>query len=388
MSGSGNVFTSQIPKTAFGEVSVAEATPRVLMHFPYNLNTEIVNTSTTGSGSVTHANDFAVISSGAATSSSGTLSSIKNLEYYPGTGAICRFTAVFDEGVEGNSRIAGCGSSTDGFFFGYNGTAFGILYRAGGVDTWISQENWNQDPMDGSSRSSQTLVPQNGNVYQIQYQWLGFGQIDFLIENQYSGTLKKVHSIRYSNQNTTVSVNNPTFPFRAHSENTTNDTAVVIKVPLVGMYIQGKESDISYLRKGIDASKSVTTEAAVLTIRNKSTYQSVTNLVNVQPDFISLATDGSKSVIFRFYLNPTLGGTPSYTDISTNTSVVDYDVAGTTVTGGVLVASIPAAKIDNQNVLFKNYNLILPPGNWFTITAESDLTNSVLVGASWVERFT
>jgi len=42
---------TQVDSTAFGELAVQQPTVVALAHFPYNLNTDIVTTSTTGPGS-------------------------------------------------------------------------------------------------------------------------------------------------------------------------------------------------------------------------------------------------------------------------------------------------------------------------------------------------
>lgn len=378
-----NLFSS-----AFGETLVVQPSPRVLIHFPYNLNTDIVTTSNTGSGTVTHSNHFAVIQSGAATSSSGTLESKGLLEYNPGTGGLARFTAIFDTPADGNTQIAGIGSSTDGYFFGYNGETFGILHRARGSDSWIPQDTWNGNQMLGNERYVQTLVPQNGNVYQIRYQWLGFGAIQFCIENSESGQFCVVHTIYYANKNTSVSVNNPTFPFYCISSNTTNSTNVQIKVPSIGLYIEGMENNVGEVRNAIDNTKTgVTTETNIITIRNKTTYQSENNRVIINPDLLTMAVDGTKNSVLRVWLNATLGGSPSYTDISTNTSVVEYDTAGTTVSGGKLVGSFAVSKAGSLVQEFRDFNLLLNPGSTITITAESSASTDATAAIAWAERF-
>lgn len=373
--------------TAFGEASVAQVTAKNLVHFPYNINADIVSTSTTGSGSVTHSGQLAVVGSGAATSSSGQLMTNRLLEYNPGIGALVRFTSIFTTGVEGNTQIAGIGNDNDGFFFGYNGTEFGILHRAGGSDTWISQDAWNGNRMQGNEREIQTLDPTKGNVFQIQYQWLGFGAIRFFIEDHVTGEFEIVHTIRFANNNTDTSVDNPTFPFCAESTNTTNNTNVTINIASIGMFIEGIENTAGETRNAIDNTKTITTEENVLTIRNKSTYQGVSNKVIIQPDFFTVASDGTKNATIRIYGNATLGGTPSYNDISVNTSVVDYDIAGTTVSGGKLLAIFELAKNDAYSQSFREFEFYLNPGETMTFAAVSSASNEVTVGISWAERF-
>jgi len=374
--------------TAFGELSVAQPSPRVLVHFPYNINTDIISTTVAASGTVTHSGQFAVIGAGAATSSNASMETNRLLEYNPGTGGLARFTAVFTDGVAGNSQIAGIGSTTDGFFFGFNGTEFGILHRAASSDTWIPQTKWNGNRMLGNERYLQTLDPTVGNVFQIRYQWLGFGAIRFYIEDQVRGSLELVHTIQYANANTLVSVNNPSFPFYAQSANTTNNTNVTIQISSIGLYIEGKDSSAGETRQAKDNTKTaVSTETNILTIRNKATYQSVPNRVVVQPDFVTAAVDGTKNATIRIYANATLGGSPSYTDISTNTSVVDFDVAGTTVSGGVLLASFALDKVGSFNQAFREFEFFLNPGDTMTFSAESTANTDATVAISWAERF-
>lgn len=374
--------------TAFGELAVAQPTPRALVHFPYNLNTDIVSTSTVGSGAVTYASQFANISSGAAINSSGTLQTVRFLEYNPGTGALAKFTCVFGNSVSGNTQIAGIGTSTNGLFFGYNGTSFGILYRSAGVDTWIPQEQWNGNRMLGDESYIQTLNPLKGNVFQIRYQWLGFGAIQFGIENSITGLIEIVHTIRYANSNTAVSLQNPSFPFMAVSSNTTNNTAVIMKIPSIGLYIEGSDGSAGETRNAITNTKTgVSTEVNILTLSNKSTYQGVTNTVVVQPDFLTIAVDGTKNAIIKVYLNATLGGSPSYTDIRTNNSVVAYDVAGTTVSNGILLAAFALAKAGSLSQAFREFNFYLSPGQTMTFSAQSAISTEATVAISWAERF-
>lgn len=393
MSGSGGLgsdiqTTGNNTYSAFGDLRVAENYPTVLMHFPYNVNADIASDDSTASGSLSVSNELLQVSSGAATSSKGQITSLKALEYHPGLGALARMTAIYGTGTAGNEQIVGIGDDNDGFFFGYNGTDFGIMRRSGGSDTWVAQADWNEDTFDGNGPSGVTLDTTKGNVFQIQFQWLGFGQINFGIENPNTGAVTLVHTIRYTNQNTALSIKNPTLPMLAASENTTNNTDIVMQVGCLASYIEGQPNANSYTRNAISNTKAVTTEANVLTIRNKSTFASVTNKIRIQPDFLEIASDGNQNVTLNVYLNTTLGGSPSYTDIGTNTSVVDYDVAGTTVTGGTLVAAFALAKVDSNTVLFKDYNFVLNPGDTLTFAALSGASNSVTVGLSWVERFT
>ena len=119
-------------KTAFGESIVGQLTPQIQLTFQYNINTEIVDTFPNQSGTVTQATSMAVISTGAAANSSAALLSKDIARYAAGMGLVCRFTALFTTGVANSCQLGGMGNAGEGYFFGYDGTAFGILRRKDG----------------------------------------------------------------------------------------------------------------------------------------------------------------------------------------------------------------------------------------------------------------
>ena len=374
-------------QTAFGEVSVAQNTGRIFGQFTYNLNTELFSNDSTASGTVTVTPPFANISSGAATNSTGVLTSEDVLEYFPGIGALARFTALYTTGVVGNTQFVGIGTALNGLFIGFNGVDFCINRRASGTNNITTQANFNVDKLDGTGPSTMTLDPTKGNVYQISYQWLGFGQITFSVEDPLGGRFTVFHAIRYANANTTTSITQSTLPFKIESNNTTNATAIVVKVPSLAAFIQGTPGTESFLIHGASNSKTLTTEVAVLTIRNNTTYAGVPNFILVSPLNISAASDGAKSVLFNLYKNATLGGVPSFVDYNANTSVMSIDKAGTTVTGGILLSSIALNKSSNLIYPIANSGFKLHPGDTLTVSAVSAGSNDVVVSIMWQERF-
>jgi len=75
--------------------------------------------------------------------------------------------------------------------------------------TFISQSSWNLDTVDGSGPSGMTLDPTKGNVYEIGFQYLGFGNAFFSIEEPDSGRMTPVHVIKNANARITPVLKNP-----------------------------------------------------------------------------------------------------------------------------------------------------------------------------------
>jgi len=380
-------ITQQNPLTAFGDLEVAENSARIQLQFAYNVNLAEVSTTVTGSGSVTHSQPFAVCSTTAAASSSAKVASKNNIHYRTGQGGNIFFTAVFTTGVADSTQIVGIGDSVDGLFFGYNGATFGINRRYNSGDNWIAQADWNVDPMTGSGPSGQTLVPTNGNVYRIQYQWLGFGMIKLYIENTNTGSFQLVHQIKYANTSAVTTLLNPSLPLMFEAKNTTNTSNVVVKVPSMAAFVEGKLVNTGLVfSKGV--SLSVTTQAAIWTLKCNTTFNSITNKKYIQPLMISLAPTGNIILTYELILNATLGGSPSYTDISTTTSVASFDVAGTTVANGRSLGVFYVNGNNNITIDLSELNLSLNPGDTLTIAGTSSGAASTAGAAlTWVEQF-
>lgn len=379
------------PIGPFGELISVLPEPVVQCTFPYAVNAAQATLSNTGTGSSTSwAAQLISLVSGTANNGTASLQSVATARYGAGQGIELTFSTIFDSGTALNTQIVGVGSATDGYFFGYNGTAFGILRRANSVDTWVAQTAWSVDKMDGTGPSGMTLNTAKGNVYKIQYQWLGFGMITFSMESSATGLFQVVHQIAYANLNTAPSTANPSFPFYAQTLNGASGvTSKTIQLGSFAIFTLGSSLLIPVLRQASGQSViNITTEVAVITVKNKATNVlggTNTNRTPLMIDWISIATAGTKPVVIRLLKNTTLGGSPSYTDISTALSIAQKDIAGTTVTGGVEYWSSAIAGGGNLYFDVTQLRLFCYPGETFTFSAQSAGNADVSVRTGWRE---
>ena len=394
------------PTTAFGEVKVAEITPVEQIDFVYGINTLKVKTTTTGSGTATGSGGLGIVSTGAATSSSAVIYSGRNLKYRPGQGALVRFTALFTTGAANSVQYAGIGfpDLSDGLFFGYNGTGFGIHTITASSVTTVAQADWNIDTMDGtggaSNPSGQTLDPTKGNVFQIQYQYLGFGALYFSIEDSTTGTFVPVHVIRYANTYTVPSLTNPSMPILWAVQNTTNNTDIVVKGASAMAAVEGKR-ELLGPRHGYDNTKTtVTTQTNAFTILNCTTFNGKKNggLVRLRSISYGSNTGGVTSgiVTVRVVKNTTLGGTPSYTPTNGSTSdngvtitsgnaISSVDTAGTTITGGSVEYNGVIAVGGSGSLDLSDLNIYASPGETVTVSVASTQSCTVGAAVTWSE---
>jgi hypothetical protein len=127
------------PILPFGSVHTESLYPIFQTDAVYGLNTAEVLATTghaTGgvsSGGVVGTGNLFKCSTGTTALSFATLQSRRRLRYRAGQGIVGRFTALFSTPAALSILVAGFGTGESGFYFGYNGTSFGILYSTGGV---------------------------------------------------------------------------------------------------------------------------------------------------------------------------------------------------------------------------------------------------------------
>jgi len=264
--------------------------------------------------------------------------------------------------------------------------------RAGvaATDTWVAQSDWNVDTFDGNGDSGVTLDPTKGNVYQLQYQWLGFGMIKFFIENGTTGNMVNVHNIQYANANTVLSAVNPSFPCYVGAINTTNTSNITVSTGSLMAGVQGLK-EITGLNNGASAAKVNTgaTEIPILSIRNKVVYQNKLNRVDVKLSYMSSSAEHTKAVTVNFYANATLVAA-SWVDVSTNTSVVEKDTSATSFSGGRKLFSLALGKTGNETIQLTNALAgLLHPGDVLTATSipASGNNSETSISFNWTEDF-
>lgn len=380
-----------VPTTSFGDIDIAEPTPKVQLQFVYGVNPSETTIVTTGTGTVTSNSPYAVVQSSASTNSSAILFSKDIVPYREGQGGLYFFTALFRTGVAGNVQMGGCGGTVNGLFFGYNGTVFGINRRSNGIDNWVVQNSWNGDPMNGTGISRMTLNPLFGNVYKIQMSWLGFGAINFFIENPTTGNFVKVHTIRYPNSGTVTSILQPSAPLLLSSTNTTNNTNISIQCPSMAGFVEGLDNQIGNVFSFSIANTILValTEGNLLGLRNNATFQGILNYKTIKVINLSLRNVSQFCNVF-LRLNATLSGSVVYNNIDSTQSCASVTGALVSVTGGTVTAVyttfIPSGRF--MQVDLSPYNIYLYPGDSLTLSIAPQGANSSNIGSlSWIEMY-
>lgn len=141
---------------------------------------------------------------------------------------------------------------------GVTATFSQILSPTQATDNWVYQSNWNSDRADNTGILP-TIDFTKGNVFQIQYQWLGYGLITLMIENPSDGKFITCHRILYVNTSLYPTIKNPDLPFmiECNNKSTTND--IKINTGSLGVFIVGNLRNTNIVESSISHSFSSST---------------------------------------------------------------------------------------------------------------------------------
>jgi hypothetical protein len=368
----------------------ATSTPMIQVSFTYTVNSDQTVTAVVGAGSSVTANlGRALVTAGAVVNSSASLSTDRMCRCTAGNTVTVVVGCAFGAPVAGNTQICGAGNASNGLFFGYNGTSFGILVRSNGTSTWTPSSAFNLDPIDGTGPSSIALTPTFGNTYVIRYDTLGWGGATFMITPPVSVTTANpgiltpecvaVHRVSFGNTQAAVGIMNPQFPAAAVCANTTNATAVTMAISSFACFLDGPVNRVPLLRS-VDIYKTVTTTSYVplMVIYNKPTFRGVANTSTIHLRELSLSLlGGSQNLYICVFNSPTINGA-SYTDVSTNTSVAAVSTSTMSMTAGTGISLWSGTVYSNDNTFtVEAFDMFLLPGDTFCIAAKLSANKTV-----------
>jgi hypothetical protein len=288
------------------------------------------------------------------------------------------------------SDSAGAKAGTFSFSAGATGSAAAFtttLTGVSSVDTFIPQDEWNGDVMDGSSSESNPcgalLNPLTGNVFQIDIQYLGFGAITFKIENApndgNNADFITVHTLRYPNAYGKPSFSQPSFPYTLAVYSAGSTSNLIVQSASVAGMIEGSKTlhgpRFSYYNQLTTVG--FTNYQVLMTLHNARYWkgrnnQSVVNIISV-----SSALKHTSPCIIYLARNATLAGNPNFIQTgSTSSTLYDYSATTCTFTTSQIIWSGhlgDTGEIDHHfgNGNFNAEETTLQPGEFITLCAKA-----------------
>lgn len=274
------------------------------------------------------------------------------------------------------------GPSTVAPTFNANGTgavATPVVTTPGvtGEELFIPQSSWNGSTIPG-------FDPLKGNVYAVTFQYLGFGNALFYIEDGRTTQFVLVHTIRNANTVTAPVLRNPNLYLTLESRNTSGVTAVPLVSASMAAFIDGIVGPpvgqfAASATRGILAG----VETPVLTVRADIVFHGRSSTGQIELTKLSVAADGNKPVTIRLYKGGALVAA-QFSPVSSN-SCASYDTLASGFSGGTLVLGSTLAKSGSVTEDVLDLALALQAGDTYTVTAQSVNASDVSVVLGWSE---
>lgn len=244
------------------------------------------------------------------------------------------------------------------------------------VETWVYQEDFNIDKLDGTGPSGVNLDLTKLNVWQINFRWLGAGEMRFAVEDPDNGDMIFFHHIHYSNRNTSVHLDNPSLKVGYVVADLSGAGGSEISVSGASMLgaIEGKIVPTTYpvAARGYRSGGMNTTNTIyhLLTVKNPIVYNNKINTRELLIQKVSaLATIASSAPGTMFvYINPILNSDLSFQGFSQAKAAL-YSTTNISIDGSLNtpVAAFSVTSAAPQTIELSDLRLTIPPSSCISI---------------------
>ena len=330
---------------AFGRLRVSEPLELFSDMSEYGLNLNKWETASL-SGSLS----YVVSQSAVRLTTGGTTSGnyvIRQSRYYaryqPGRSQLILGTFVMGTVQTGTAARFGYFDDNDGIYFERSGSQLNINLRTstGGAiaETRVSQSAWVGDKLDGTGASGFILDTTKANIFWIQFEYLGVGQVQFgFIIN---GTFQSCHTFNNANNITSVYMRRGCLPVRYEVRNLAAAGGTLTMDSICSTVMsEGANDQAKAIQYSAQNTTAITVGNGTLTplisIRAAQTGSNgVPNRGQIIPISLDLLNTGNNSVRYQIVRNGTLTG-PSWS-ISDPSSICQFDTSSTAISGGTQI---------------------------------------------------
>lgn len=240
--------------------------------------------------------------------------------------------------------------------FGYFDAANGIIYRQNGTDgvQWvlrsstsgspveraIDQDDWNIDRLDGRGPSKITLDTTKCFILVFNLQFLAMGRVR--VGFDIDGKLIDVHEFLNANVLTEPYMQTATLPINAliTATNTASTVEAYFKCSAIsseGGFEDDQGPSFGTPNATITAASGARTH--LISLRSRTTYNSITNRIDIIPKGFSLLVTGSNPVFWELCVGAAFSADPTWADVNTTYSSAQYGHTGTfsNLTNGIVI---------------------------------------------------
>jgi hypothetical protein len=227
---------------------------------------------------------------------------------------------------------------------------------------FVAQSSWNQNTFS-------TLDPSKGNIYEITYQDMGFGEINYSVIDPETGNFVVVHRIKQPNSGTELSIPNPSLRAGAYAVSLGSTTILNVYYHSVGVFSQAVQAKTRNPRSTSNTQTlSTTNPTNILAIRNRKTYNNYNNQIEIEPITLTFANESNKTVVVELRASQDFNVELIYSNLGTNL-ITDVSTTSATINSGRILGSYTVAPNSDKIVDLTSEEIRLPPSLNFAIVA-------------------
>lgn len=326
---------------AFGRLRVSNPYTEFDSHFEYDTQTTRWLQSATGTATATHLSNESSVKMVLGTLP-GALVRRKTrtrFRYQPGKSLQIFETFCFNGGKIGVTQRVGYFDTQNGVFLELDGETVNLVRRTytsgSAVNNKVAQASWNIDPMDGTGPSGKTIDWTKTQILVTDLEWLGVGRVrmGFNID----GATYYVHQFLNANTLDVVYMTTANLPLTYEIENSVTASTSTSMVQICSTVVSeggfNPQGFVRSIANGV-TQKAIGTASLVpiISIRLKSAYTKA----QLWPQSINIYGKTANSYM---YWEARARASVSGASFAAASTAVEYDVAGTEVIGGDIVAS-------------------------------------------------
>ena len=268
--------------------------------------------------------------------------------YQPGKSLLVFSTFAMNTPKEGLQQRVGyfgmtggatAGTPYNGIYLQQDGLTLSLCLASGSLSTTttVNQSQWNGDKFNGTGESSRTLDVTKGNIFWMDIEWLGVGDVrcGFVVD----GKPVVAHTFHNDNVNPTTYMTTAVLPLRYEIQNTTAQAAGSTLTQICSSIISdggyegfSRRYNVTHDGATLKTLTTAGTQYPIIALRlNSNRLDSVIVPSNISVIVQETTNNKPDTVQYRILLNPTLTGGSWNTHYNGN---VDYNNTATSVSGG------------------------------------------------------
>lgn len=275
---------------------------------------------------------------GAGSGAGARLQSYEFVRYQPGRSQAVFITFNFIEAVTGVTKFAGLSSwGSTGAGVG-NGIEFQLsdstkqwtIYSdTGAGDETVAQTSWNLDKLNGTGPSGLTLDITKTQIAVIDFQALYVGRVR--VGFDIGGNVVYCHEFDHANLIANPYIQTASLPVRAGMRTSAGSISTTMKFICAAVLSEGGQEENGGVPNTAEGTVTASSGADthILSVRPKTTFNSLTNRVKMIVDSVDILVTGNQPILWKLVVGQAISGTTTYADVNTTYSAFEFNTAGT-----------------------------------------------------------